>query len=79
MKAQGLRGNKNQCAGCLELFNSNHPFDMHRVGDFGVLEGPDRRRCMTQEEMTEAGMLVNSLGYWISEKHLRFSEAQIDD
>jgi hypothetical protein len=38
-------------------------FDKHRTGQHGV-----DRRCKTEEEMTVAGMALNALGYWVSEK-----------
>lgn len=58
-----LTGSRNQCAGCREYFNSNTAFDMHRVGEHGV-----NRRCMTKDEMTAKGMLVNHAGFWITEQ-----------
>jgi hypothetical protein len=57
-----LKGNQNQCTVCNERFNSNFPFDLHRIGQHGV-----NRRCMTKEEMLAAGMSVNAGGFWISE------------
>lgn len=66
-----LKGNRNQCQGCKELFNSNGSFDKHRTGKHGV-----DRRCRTIEEMTDIGMSVNSEGYWISKK---MSESFIKD
>lgn len=58
-----LRGDKNQCQGCNQYFNSIKAFDKHRTGKHGV-----DRRCMTPLEMTEAGMSVNSSGFWITQK-----------
>jgi hypothetical protein len=55
-----LKGNRNQCQGCKEYFNSTGSFDKHRTGKHGV-----DRRCRTIEEMTGIGMSVNSEGYWI--------------
>ena len=66
-----LKGNRNQCQGCKELFNSNRAFDKHRTGKHGV-----DRRCRTTEEMTRIGMSVNSEGYWIGKK---MSESYIKD
>ncbi|WP_158564066.1 hypothetical protein [Jiangella anatolica] len=37
--------------GCLKLFSNTRAGDAHRVGEHGVTEGPDRRRCLTTEEM----------------------------
>ncbi|AID18003.1 hypothetical protein ACQ24_gp05 [Propionibacterium phage Pacnes 2012-15] len=39
---------------------------MHRVGDHGVKEGTNRRRCLTVDEMLTKGMQRNKLGYWTS-------------
>lgn len=58
-----LKGNRNQCQGCKEFFNSNGAFDKHRTGKHGV-----DRRCRTIEEMTGIGMSLNKDGYWIGEK-----------
>jgi hypothetical protein len=66
-----LKGNRNQCQGCKEYFNSTGAFDKHRTGSYGV-----DRRCRTHEEMTEIGMSLNKDGYWIGEK---MSESYIKD
>jgi hypothetical protein len=58
-----LTARRNQCQGCKEYFNSTSAFDMHRTGRFGI-----DRRCMTPAEMNRLGMLVNSSGFWITEK-----------
>lgn len=58
-----LKGDKNQCQGCKEYFNSIKGFDMHRTGKHGV-----DRRCMTVDEMVNKGMSVNTSGFWITEK-----------
>jgi hypothetical protein len=58
-----LKGDKNQCTACNELFNSNKPFEMHRIGKHGV-----NRRCMNKDEMLAAGMSVNDRGFWIGSK-----------
>jgi len=58
-----LKGDKNQCQGCKEYFNSIKAFDMHRTGKHGV-----DRRCMTVDEMTEKGMSLNASEFWITEK-----------
>jgi len=57
-----LVGNRNECGTCKQRFNSNYPFELHRIGKFGI-----DRRCMTTEEMTAAGMSLNKDGFWISE------------
>lgn len=59
MKA--LRGDKNQCPGCHEYFNSTGAFEKHRTGKFGV-----DRRCRTSEEMTALGMVKKEDGFWIT-------------
>lgn len=64
-----LRGNRNQCRGCNELFNSNGAFAKHRTGEFGV-----NRRCMTATEMTEAGMVKRADGFWITEPMKGYKE-----
>lgn len=56
-----LRGDRNECPGCGELFNSSYAFDMHRTGRFGR-----NRRCMTVDEMSAAGMVRASSRFWIS-------------
>lgn len=58
-----LKGDKNQCQGCKEFFNSIKAFDMHRTGKHGV-----DRRCMTVEEMITKGMSLNASDFWITEK-----------
>lgn len=54
-----LRGDRNQCAGCGELFNSTHAFDKHRRGEFG-----SGRRCLSAEQMSAAGMVLSADGFW---------------
>jgi len=58
-----LTGRRNQCQGCKQYFNSTTAFDLHRTGKHGV-----NRRCRTPEEMRDIGMLINSAGFWITEK-----------
>jgi hypothetical protein len=55
---------RNQCPGCDQYFNSNVAFEKHRTGKHGV-----DRRCMTPEEMTGKGMLINHAGFWITEAY----------
>jgi hypothetical protein len=55
-----LTGQRNQCQGCKQYFNSNSAFDMHRFGKHG-----HGRRCLTPEEMTAKGMSLNAAGFWI--------------
>jgi hypothetical protein len=56
-----LSGDRNQCQGCKEYFNSSFAFNKHRHGDHGV-----DRRCMTVPEMSDMGMSKNAAGFWIS-------------
>jgi hypothetical protein len=54
-----LNGDRNQCQGCKEYFNSTHAFDKHRDGDHGV-----NRRCLSADEMTAKGMFIAADGFW---------------
>jgi hypothetical protein len=56
-----LTGDRNQCCGCGEYFNSTFAFDKHRTGDFGK-----DRRCLKADEMEAKGMSKNARGFWIS-------------
>jgi len=56
-----LSGDRNQCQGCKEFFNSTFAFEKHRTGEFGK-----DRRCLAVEEMESKGMSKNSAGFWIS-------------
>lgn len=56
-----LSGDRNQCRGCGEFFNSSFAFDKHRTGSFGK-----DRRCLTAMEMSAKGMSKNAAGFWIS-------------
>jgi len=58
-----LRGDRNQCQGCKEYFNSTGAFEKHRTGQYGV-----DRRCRTPEEMIGRGFSLNAAGYWIASK-----------
>lgn len=68
-----LRGDRNQCCGCGEYFNSSAAFDKHRHGDFGK-----DRRCRTVEEMREKGMDKNAAGFWVTALNPQFSAKQDD-
>ena len=61
MTERKLSGDRNQCQGCKEYFNSTFAFDKHRTGEHGV-----SRRCLTPVEMTAKGMAVNAWGFWVS-------------
>lgn len=56
------------CPSCCMTFTGASSGDMHRVGDHAVFEGPDRRRCLTADEMTEKGMARNDRGHWTTGK-----------
>lgn len=56
-----LSGDRNQCRGCGEYFNSTFAFDKHRTGEHGK-----DRRCLTPDEMRAKGMDKNVAGFWIS-------------
>jgi len=58
-----LRGDRNQCPGCGEHFNSSHAFDLHRTGE----HANNARRCMSPDEMKLKGMILRSDGFWVSE------------
>ena len=57
---KNLRGDRNQCQGCKEYFNSTFAFDKHRTGQHGV-----DRRCLTTEEMLRKGMVLRDDGFWV--------------
>lgn len=63
-----LTGNRCQCTGCGEYFNSAYTFDGHRVGLFAPINRPNTRRCLTVAEMMAKGWLRNDAGFWISGK-----------
>ena len=54
-----LNGDRNQCQGCKEYFNSTHAFDKHRTGEHGK-----SRRCLSSEEMALNGMFLGPDGFW---------------
>lgn len=58
-----LSGDRNQCPGCSEYFNSTFAFDKHRTGEFGI-----SRRCMSNAEMKAKGMSQGVDGFWISKR-----------
>ena len=63
MEKKKLSGDRNQCQGCNEYFNSTSAFEKHRTGEFGK-----DRRCRTEQEMTAIGMGVNQAGFWVGER-----------
>jgi len=66
-----VSGDRNQCAGCAELFNSSAAFDKHRVGEYGI-----DRRCLTPEEMEGKKMAKNGHGYWVTALNPMFSKGE---
>ena len=60
-------GNRTQhCVSCHQSFNSTTAGDTHRVGDHGTRQGPNRRRCLTPDEMRHKGMTQNPQGVWMT-------------
>lgn len=57
-----LTGDRNQCQGCKEFFNSTFAFDKHRSGD----HAGGQRYCLAPEAMLAKGMDKNAAGFWIS-------------
>lgn len=56
------------CTQCHQTFTGSTAGDMHRTGDHAISEGPDRRRCLTVQEMAEKGMAPNERGVWTTGK-----------
>ena len=56
-----LRGDRNQCAGCGEFFNSTFAFEKHRAGE----HAGNGRRCLTPDQMREKGMDKNAADFWV--------------
>lgn len=53
------------CCACHQSFTCTRAGDMHRVGDHAVSSGPNRRRCLSVDEMTTRGMVQNGKGHWM--------------
>jgi hypothetical protein len=53
-----LTGRHCQCTGCGEFFNSESPFNDHRLA----------LSCLTRAEMLSRGMRMNSGGWWVIKK-----------
>lgn len=53
----GLRAE--HCTVCHRTFSGATSGDMHRVGKHGIKTGPDRRRCLTGDELTERGLIYD--------------------
>jgi hypothetical protein len=62
-----LRGDRNECPGCAEVFNSTAAFDKHRTGKFGKAPEDGGRRCRTVAEMEQIGMAKNAAGFWCTQ------------
>ena len=58
-----LRGRRCQCVECGKYFNSDFAFGKHRTGKYEPLQ----RRCRTEQEMIDRGMVVTESGFWASE------------
>ena len=54
-----LRGDRNQCPGCSEFFNSTHAFEKHREGEHGI-----DRHCLDAFAMQIKGMHKGADGFW---------------
>ncbi|WP_186118298.1 hypothetical protein [Burkholderia gladioli] len=67
-----LSGDRNQCQGCKQFFNSTAAFDKHRMGAFGI-----DRRCRSVEEMEAVGMCKNAAGFWITAANPMFAKDEI--
>lgn len=62
------------CRACGKVFSSTSAFDMHRTGSYGraVYDNDKKvtryikgdRRCCTEQEITDKGMIKNKRGYW---------------
>ena len=57
-----ITGVRCKCRTCGEVFRSAAGFDKHRVGAHGTAD----RRCMTEVEMTLAGMARGKDGLWVT-------------
>lgn len=66
-----LTGQRNQCRGCSQYFNSITAFEKHRTGDYD-----HGRRCKTPEEMIAEGMSLNAAGFWIT-KHMNTNKQKL--
>ena len=52
------------CTVCHETFTGTSAGDKHRTGGHAVFVGPERRRCLTPDEMRDKGMSQNERGQW---------------
>jgi hypothetical protein len=58
----GLKGQ--HCKSCHATFTGTDAGDRHRTGHHAVTEGPERRRCLTPDEMRDKGLSQNAKGLW---------------
>jgi hypothetical protein len=70
-----LSGDRNECPGCGELFNSTRAFDVHRIGKFGKPVPEGGRRCSTVAEMMQSGMAKNAAGFWVTSANPKFAHS----
>lgn len=52
------------CGACCETFVGSGAGDRHRVGDYAISTGPNRRRCLDVEEMRAIGLDQDERGLW---------------
>ena len=52
------------CDSCHRTFSGSTAGDKHRTGEHHIFVGPKRRRCLTEDEMTDKGMERNARGIW---------------
>lgn len=57
-------GATSECSECFETFCGERPHALHRLGNHGVYEGPDRRRCLSVAEMAARGFTRCGRGRW---------------
>lgn len=62
-----LRGDRNECPTCGQVFNSSPAFDKHRAGTFS----PPGRHCLSPDQMTAKGMAKNKAGFWVTKPNPR--------
>jgi hypothetical protein len=64
-----LTGTACRCNTCLLTFATEEAYERHRVGAFGFT--PSRRRCLTVDELTRAGYVLNEAGRITHERKLK--------
>lgn len=58
------------CPECHQTFTGTTSGDMHRTGRHDTSTGPNRRRCLSIEEMETKGMTTNARGHWTTGQHM---------